>query len=131
MRTSNVEPEKLVHHILNDLYTTKQKKKTQSLLRMLPVSGTCNANPEGLRKYAETFFQPWFKAPKQANFQIIYKARSSHSRNRTAVFDEVTACIILQASTNPSEEIADLILFRDNLVSADRPDEESKLYFTG
>ncbi|XP_040296744.1 THUMP domain-containing protein 1-like [Bufo bufo] len=92
MRTCNVEPEKLVHHILKDLYTTKQMK-TQFLLRMLPFSGTCNANPEDLRKYAETFFQPWFKAPKQGNFQIIFKARCTLTLNRTMVVDELPAVL--------------------------------------
>ena len=40
IRTLGIEPEKLVRHILQDMYKTK-KKKTRVILRMLPISGTC------------------------------------------------------------------------------------------
>ena len=49
-----LEPEKLVHHILQDIYKTK-KKKTRVILRMLPISGTCKAFLEDMKNYAETF----------------------------------------------------------------------------
>uniref|UniRef100_A0A8C5WIL7 protein disulfide-isomerase n=1 Tax=Leptobrachium leishanense TaxID=445787 RepID=A0A8C5WIL7_9ANUR len=78
IKTFNVEPEKLVHHILKDLHTTK-KQKTRVILRMLPVSGTCRAYPADLEKYAETFLELWFKAPNKGTFQITFKARyNSH-----------------------------------------------------
>uniref|UniRef100_A0A2K5Y808 THUMP domain-containing protein n=1 Tax=Mandrillus leucophaeus TaxID=9568 RepID=A0A2K5Y808_MANLE len=56
IRTLGIEPDKLVHHILQDVYKTK---KTQVILRMLPISGTCKAFLEDMKKYAETFLEPY------------------------------------------------------------------------
>uniref|UniRef100_A0A2R8Z6S1 THUMP domain-containing protein n=1 Tax=Pan paniscus TaxID=9597 RepID=A0A2R8Z6S1_PANPA len=75
IRTLGKEPEKLVHHILQDEYKTK---KTQVILRMLPISGTCKAFLEDMKKYAETFLEPWFKAPNKGTFQIVTNCRHSH-----------------------------------------------------
>ncbi|CAH2307174.1 THUMP domain-containing 1 [Pelobates cultripes] len=101
IRTLNVEPEKLVHHILKDLYTTK-KKKTRVILRMLPVSGTCKAFPEDLRKYAEKFFEPWFKAPNKGTFQIVYKARNNNHMNRDDVIKDLAGIV---GSQNPENKV--------------------------
>ncbi|XP_069839908.1 THUMP domain-containing protein 1 isoform X1 [Dendropsophus ebraccatus] len=101
IRTLNVEPEKLVHHILKDLYTTK-KRKTRVILRMLPVTGTCKAFPEDLKKYAETFFQPWFKAPNKGTFQIVYKARNNNHMNRDEVIKELAGIV---GNLNPENKV--------------------------
>uniref|UniRef100_A0A2K6MAB4 THUMP domain-containing protein 1 n=1 Tax=Rhinopithecus bieti TaxID=61621 RepID=A0A2K6MAB4_RHIBE len=78
IRTLGIEPDKLVHNILQDVYKTK---KTQVILRMLPISGTCKAFLEDMKKYAETFLEPWFKVPSKGTFQIVYKSQnSSHER---------------------------------------------------
>lgn len=83
-----LEPEKLVHHILQDMYKTK-KKKTRVILRMLPISGTCKAFLEDMKKYAETFLEPWFKAPNKGTFQIVYKSRNNSHMNREEVIKEL------------------------------------------
>lgn len=83
-----VEPENLVHHILKDMHTTK-KKKTRVILRMLPISGTCKAFMEDMKKYTETFFEPWFKAPNKGTFQIVYKARNNSHMSREEVIKEL------------------------------------------
>ncbi|XP_073447170.1 THUMP domain-containing protein 1 [Aquarana catesbeiana] len=101
IRTLNVEPEKLVHHILKDLYTTK-KRKSRVILRMLPVTGTCKAFPEDLIKYAETFFQPWFKAPNKGTFQIVYKARNNNHMNRDEVIKDLA---VIVSSLNPENKV--------------------------
>ncbi|CAI9616331.1 unnamed protein product [Staurois parvus] len=101
IRTLNVEPEKLVHHILKDLFTTK-KKKTRVILRMLPVTGTCRAFPEDLKKYAETFFEPWFKAPNKGTFQIVYKARNNNHMNRDEVIKDLAEIV---GSLNPENKV--------------------------
>ncbi|XP_075422109.1 THUMP domain-containing protein 1 isoform X1 [Ascaphus truei] len=101
MRTLNVEPEKLVHHILKDLYTTK-KKKARVILRMLPVSGTCKAFPEDMKKYAETFFEPWFKAPNKGTFQILYKSRNNGRINREDVINDLAGIV---GSQNPENKV--------------------------
>lgn len=83
-----VEPENLVHHILKDMHTTK-KKKTRVILRMLPISGTCKAFMEDMKKFTETFFEPWFKAPNKGTFQIVYKARNNSHLSREEVIKEL------------------------------------------
>ncbi|XP_053515485.1 THUMP domain-containing protein 1 [Artibeus jamaicensis] len=92
IRTLGIEPEKLVHHILQDMYTTK-KKKTRAILRMLPISGTCKAFLEDMKKYAETFLEPWFKAPNKGTFQIVYKARNNSHVNREEVIKELAGIV--------------------------------------
>lgn len=92
IRTLGIEPEKLVHHILQDMYKTK-KKKTRVILRMLPVSGTCKAFLEDMKKYAETFLEPWFKAPKKGTFQIVYKSRNNSHTNREEVIKELAGIV--------------------------------------
>ncbi|XP_072275157.1 THUMP domain-containing protein 1 [Pyxicephalus adspersus] len=101
IRTLNVDPEKLVHYILKDLYTTK-KKKTRVILRMLPVTGTCKAFPDDLKKYAEAFFQPWFKAPNKGTFQIVYKSRNNNHMNRDEVIKDLAGIV---GSLNPENKV--------------------------
>ncbi|XP_001500732.1 THUMP domain-containing protein 1 [Equus przewalskii] len=92
IRTLGIEPEKLVHHILQDMYKTK-KKKTRVILRMLPISGTCKAFLEDMKKYAETFLEPWFKAPNKGTFQIVYKSRNNSHLNREEVIKELAGIV--------------------------------------
>ncbi|XP_039696256.1 THUMP domain-containing protein 1 [Pteropus medius] len=92
IRTLGIEPEKLVHHILQDMYKTK-KKKTRVILRMLPVSGSCKAFLEDMKKYAETFLEAWFKAPKKGTFQIVYKSRNNSHMNREEVIKELAGIV--------------------------------------
>ncbi|KAF0882232.1 THUMP domain-containing protein 1 [Crocuta crocuta] len=92
IRTLGIEPEKLVHHILQDMYETK-KKKTRVILRMLPISGTCKAFLEDMKKYAETFLEPWFKAPNKGTFQIVYKSRNNSHMNREEVIKELAGIV--------------------------------------
>ncbi|KAM4632133.1 THUMP domain-containing protein 1 [Discoglossus pictus] len=101
IRTLQIEPENLVHHILKDMYTTK-KKKTRVILRMLPVTGTCKAFPEDLKKYAETFFQPWFKTPNKGTFQVVYKARNNNHMNRDEVIKDLAGII---GNQNPENKV--------------------------
>lgn len=92
IRTLGIEPEKLVHHILQDMYKTK-KKKSRVILRMLPIAGTCKAFLEDMKKYAENFLEPWFKAPNKGTFQIVYKARNNSHVNREEVIKELAGIV--------------------------------------
>ncbi|XP_005405083.1 PREDICTED: THUMP domain-containing protein 1 [Chinchilla lanigera] len=92
IRTLGIEPEKLVYHILQDVYKTK-KRKTRVILRMLPISGTCKAFLEDMKKYAETFLEPWFKAPNKGTFQIVYKSRNNSHVNREEVIKELAGIV--------------------------------------
>ncbi|XP_025967853.2 THUMP domain-containing protein 1 [Dromaius novaehollandiae] len=101
IRTRGIEPENLVHHILKDMHTTK-KKKTRVILRMLPISGTCKAFMEDMKKYTETFFEPWFKAPNKGTFQIVYKARNNSHMSREEVIKELAGIV---GSLNPENKV--------------------------
>ncbi|XP_070617326.1 THUMP domain-containing protein 1 [Erythrolamprus reginae] len=101
IRTLGVEPEQLVHHILEDMHATK-KKKTRVILRMLPVSGTCKAFLEDMKRYAETFFEPWFKSPKKGTFQIVYKARNNSHLSREEVIKELAGVV---GHLNPENKV--------------------------
>ncbi|XP_041098511.1 THUMP domain-containing protein 1-like [Polyodon spathula] len=101
VRTLNIDPGKLVHHILQDLHTTK-KKKSRVILRMLPVSGTCKAFIEEMEKYLGPFLESWFKAPNQGTFQIVFKARNSSHAKR----DEVIKLLAgLVGNMNPKNKV--------------------------
>uniref|UniRef100_A0A2K5JN10 THUMP domain-containing protein 1 n=1 Tax=Colobus angolensis palliatus TaxID=336983 RepID=A0A2K5JN10_COLAP len=99
IRTLGIEPEKLVHHILQDMYKTK-KKKTRVILRMLPISGTCKAFLEDMKKYAQTFLEPWFKTPNKGTFQIVYKSRNNSHVNREEVIRELAGIVCTLNSEN-------------------------------
>ncbi|XP_044289077.1 THUMP domain-containing protein 1 [Varanus komodoensis] len=101
IRTLGVEPEKLVHHILKDMHTTK-KKKTRVILRMLPVSGTCKAFVEDMKRYSETFLEPWFKSPQKGTFQIVYKARNNSHLSRVKVINELAGVV---GQLNPENKV--------------------------
>ncbi|XP_036413629.1 THUMP domain-containing protein 1 [Colossoma macropomum] len=101
IRTHDVDPEKLVHHILQDLHQTK-KKKSRVILRMLPVSGTCRAFPEDMEKYLSSYLEPWFKAPNRASFQINFKARNSSHNKREEVIKSLAGLV---AKLNPENKV--------------------------
>ncbi|CAL8286156.1 unnamed protein product [Arctogadus glacialis] len=101
IRTHNVEPDKLVHHVLSDLHATK-KNKSRNILRMLPVSGTCKAFQEDMDKYLITFLEPWFKPPNHATFQIAFKARNSSHNKRDDIIKAVAGLV---GKMNPENKV--------------------------
>uniref|UniRef100_A0AAZ3QXM0 THUMP domain-containing protein 1 n=1 Tax=Oncorhynchus tshawytscha TaxID=74940 RepID=A0AAZ3QXM0_ONCTS len=101
IKTKNLDPEKLVHHILSDLHITK-KNKSRVILRMLPVSGTCKAFQEDMDKYLSVFLEPWFKAPNQGSYQIAFKARNSSHNKRD---DIIKALAGLVGKMNPKNKV--------------------------
>uniref|UniRef100_A0A3B4AM76 THUMP domain-containing protein 1 n=1 Tax=Periophthalmus magnuspinnatus TaxID=409849 RepID=A0A3B4AM76_9GOBI len=101
IKTHNLESDKLVHHILSDLHTTK-KKKSRVILRMLPVTGTCKAFQEDMLKFLSTFLEPWFKTPNAASYQIVFKARNSSHNKRE---DIIKAIAGLVGKLNPKNKV--------------------------
>ncbi|XP_028315383.1 THUMP domain-containing protein 1 isoform X2 [Gouania willdenowi] len=81
IRTQNLESDRLVHHILSDISSTK-KSKSRTILRMLPVTGTCRAFEEDMLRYLPTFLEPWFKQPNCATYKIAFKSRNSSHNKR-------------------------------------------------
>ncbi|KAM4603491.1 THUMP domain-containing protein 1 [Polymixia lowei] len=101
IRTQDLEPDKLVHHILSDLHSTK-KKKSRVILRMLPVSGTCKAFQEDMEKYLTTFLEPWFKTPNHATYQIAFKARNSSHNKREEIIKSIAGLV---GKMNPKNKV--------------------------
>ncbi|KAJ0033130.1 hypothetical protein NQD34_000237 [Periophthalmus magnuspinnatus] len=101
IKTHNLESDKLVHHILSDLHTTK-KKKSRVILRMLPVTGTCKAFQEDMLKFLSTFLEPWFKTPNATSYQIVFKARNSSHNKRE---DIIKAIAGLVGKLNPKNKV--------------------------
>lgn len=101
IKTHNLESDKLVHHILSDLHTTK-KKKSRVILRMLPVTGTCKAFQEDMLKYLTTFLEPWFKTPNCATYQIAFKARNSSHNKRDEIIKSVAGLV---GKLNPKNKV--------------------------
>ncbi|XP_030589984.1 THUMP domain-containing protein 1 [Archocentrus centrarchus] len=101
IRTQNIESDKLVHHILSDLHTTK-KKKSRVILRMLPVTGTCKAFQEDMVKYLTTFLEPWFKTPNCATYQIAFKARNSSHNKRDEIIKSIAGLV---GKLNPKNKV--------------------------
>ncbi|CAI5681041.1 unnamed protein product [Oreochromis niloticus] len=101
IRTQNIESDKLVHHILSDLHTTK-KKKSRVILRMLPVTGTCKAFQEDMVKYLTTFLEPWFKTPSCATYQIAFKARNSNHNKRDEIIKSIASLV---GKMNPKNKV--------------------------
>ncbi|XP_076839068.1 THUMP domain-containing protein 1 [Brachyhypopomus gauderio] len=101
IRAHDIDPEKLVHRILQDLRETK-KKKSRVIMRMLPVSGTCRAFPDDMEKFLSSFLEPWFKTPHHASYQISYKARNNNHSNRD---DVIKALAGLVGKMNPKNKV--------------------------
>lgn len=101
IRTLNLESDKLVHHILSDLYTTK-KKKSRVILRMLPVTGTCKAFQDDMVKYLTTYLEPWFKTPNCATYQIAFKARNSSHNKRDEIIKSIAGLV---GKMNPKNKV--------------------------
>ncbi|KAM8772669.1 THUMP domain-containing protein 1 [Acanthopagrus schlegelii] len=101
IKTHNLESDKLVHHILSDLHTTK-KKKSRVILRMLPVTGTCKAFQEDMVKYLTTFLEPWFKTPNCGTYQIAFKARNSSHNKRDEIIKSIAGLV---GKLNPKNKV--------------------------
>ncbi|XP_062289451.1 THUMP domain-containing protein 1 [Scomber scombrus] len=101
IKTKNLDSDKLVHHILSDLHTTK-KKKSRVILRMLPVTGTCKAFQEDMVKYLTEFLEPWFKAPNSGTYQIAFKARNSSHNKRDEIIKSIAGLV---GKLNPKNKV--------------------------
>ncbi|XP_070837201.1 THUMP domain-containing protein 1 [Chaetodon trifascialis] len=101
IKTQNLESDKLVHHILSDLHTSK-KKKSRVILRMLPVTGTCKAFQDDMVKYLTTFLEPWFKTPNCATYQIAFKARNSSHNKRDEIIKSIAGLV---GKLNPKNKV--------------------------
>ncbi|CAG8715397.1 13503_t:CDS:2, partial [Dentiscutata heterogama] len=79
-----VDPVQLVHYILTDLNNTKQKK-TRFCKRLIPITQTCYANINDIKKLAEVVLHPHFYAQEQDQKQKIKYAIIPNIRNNNKV----------------------------------------------
>lgn len=92
IRTLGVEPDHLVHTILDDLHNTG-KLKSRAVLRMLPVCGSCKAFPDDMMSFFYHFLQPWFRAPSHSTYMISIKTRNCHPSLRDTVIKNVAGLV--------------------------------------
>ncbi|XP_058237066.1 THUMP domain-containing protein 1 [Hemibagrus wyckioides] len=92
IRTHNIDPGRLVHSILQDLYSTG-RLKSRVILRMLPVCGSCKAFPEDMLKFLHSFLQPWFLSPNHASYQICFKSRNNSSSKRDDIIKSIAGLV--------------------------------------
>ncbi|XP_013784763.1 THUMP domain-containing protein 1-like [Limulus polyphemus] len=96
IETKVIDPCQLVSTILDDIRST-QKQKTRYLLRMIPVSATCKAFVENIKKSVsvvlDEYQDSWRRHVGEDNsspsFAIIFKARHNNSLSREEVIRAV------------------------------------------
>ncbi|KAK3091036.1 hypothetical protein FSP39_016657 [Pinctada imbricata] len=86
IRTTLEDPCALVHHIFTDLASSKQQK-TRSAIRILPISDSCKAFDEDIKKLAEKLFRSYFETEYGCGlaFTIMFKTRNNSGIGRDSV----------------------------------------------
>ncbi|XP_058943579.2 THUMP domain-containing protein 1-like [Pocillopora verrucosa] len=89
------DPTDLVHTVLNDMLE-KGCKKTRHCQRFLPISGSCHANKEEMKKLAEQLFQSSFFAEdvKPSTFSVMYKSRNNSSIHRDDTISALASIVM-------------------------------------
>ncbi|XP_074622918.1 THUMP domain-containing protein 1-like isoform X1 [Acropora palmata] len=84
------DPADLVHFVLEDIMKT-QCKKTRYCQRLLPISNSCHASMEEMKKLANHMFKKTFLAEnvKPLKFSVMFKSRN----NGTVQRDETIAML--------------------------------------
>ncbi|XP_066293344.1 THUMP domain-containing protein 1-like [Branchiostoma lanceolatum] len=91
-------PDELVHHILDDINTSK-KFKTRNVLRMIPVMSACKAYLENVKKSAEEMFPKFFSGENNPSYAIVFKTRNSGTMKRDEVIKALAGVV---SEVNPA-----------------------------
>ncbi|XP_078609956.1 THUMP domain-containing protein 1-like [Branchiostoma floridae x Branchiostoma japonicum] len=91
-------PDKLVHHILDDINASK-KFKTRNVLRMIPVMSACKAYLENVKKSAEEMFPKFFSGEDNPSYAIVFKTRNSGTMKRDEVIKALAGVV---SEVNPA-----------------------------
>ncbi|XP_033117807.1 THUMP domain-containing protein 1-like [Anneissia japonica] len=76
-------PCELAHHILTDLQQTK-KLKSRTILRLLPITGTCKTYEDKMEKLAEEVVAPHFEFSCKT-YMYVVKIRSNNAVSRGSI----------------------------------------------
>ncbi|CAG8491999.1 12109_t:CDS:2, partial [Cetraspora pellucida] len=92
-----VDPVQLVHYILTDLYNTKQKK-TRFCKRLIPITQTCYANMNDIKKLAEVVLYPHFHKQEQdqqpkVKYSIIPNLRNNNEIDRMELIKQIASVV--------------------------------------
>ncbi|KAI8501233.1 THUMP domain-containing protein 1 [Branchiostoma belcheri] len=91
-------PDELVHHILDDINTSK-KFKTRNVLRIIPVMSACKAYLENVKKSAEEMFPKFFSGEDNPSYAIVFKTRNSGTMKRDEVIPALAGVV---SEVNPA-----------------------------
>ncbi|CAB4476067.1 hypothetical protein RhiirA5_350926 [Rhizophagus irregularis] len=97
-----VNPIELVHSILIDLYNTG-KKKTRFSMRMIPITKTCYANMNDIKKMAEEILKPRFHSLKdnqQIQYAIVPNFRNNNVIDRMELINAIAELVGNQHKVN-------------------------------
>ena len=89
---SSIEPCKLVHKILSTL-REKKERKTRFTQRLLPVSHTCYASLDDIKKTALAMTKDQFHNKTPKTFGIFFKSRNNSSISRDDVIKAVAGVV--------------------------------------
>lgn len=92
-----IEVCQLVHNILSNL-REKKERKTRFLQRIIPVSNTCYASVEDIKKTALEMIKDTFYNKTPKTFGIIFKSRNNSSVSRDEVI-KVVATVATDGDT--------------------------------
>uniref|UniRef100_UPI00358E0AA6 THUMP domain-containing protein 1 n=1 Tax=Myxine glutinosa TaxID=7769 RepID=UPI00358E0AA6 len=98
IRTQSIDPTLLAWEVLNDV-AEKRRARGRNILRLIPVGASCKAYATDLARLAERFLEPYFGAPRQSTFQVVFKARNNQILKRDNVI-QILADIVTKMNPN-------------------------------
>nr|XP_022313475.1 THUMP domain-containing protein 1-like isoform X2 [Crassostrea virginica] len=95
IRTTLPDPSQLAHAILSDLWET-QVQKSRFAIRLLPISGTCRAEEDDVKRLGKELFMPIFqtKFGEGYYFSITVKIRNNNGLSRDSVIPALAGIIM-------------------------------------
>lgn len=95
IRTTLPDPSQLAHAILADLWKT-QVQKSRFAIRLLPISGTCRAEEDDVKRLGKELFMPIFqtKFGEGYYFSITVKIRNNNGLSRDSVIPALAGIIM-------------------------------------
>lgn len=95
IRTTLPDPSQLAHAILADLWET-QVQKSRFAIRLLPISGTCRAEEDDVKRLGKELFMPIFqtKFGEGYYFSITVKIRNNNGLSRDSVIPALAGIIM-------------------------------------
>uniref|UniRef100_A0A8C4WXB1 THUMP domain-containing protein 1 n=1 Tax=Eptatretus burgeri TaxID=7764 RepID=A0A8C4WXB1_EPTBU len=99
IRTHSIDPALLAWEVLKDV-AEKRCARGRNVLRLIPVGASCKAYCTDLAQLAERFLEPYFGAPRQSTFQVVFKARNHQLLKRDEVIQTLADIVTTMNSDN-------------------------------